>query len=74
MKFAEKTIGILLDLLDGVDGLSRLNDPYFDTTVSLVADNPNLYHALRKEGWPVWRWDESDPNCNVSKFCLVLLT
>ena len=41
--------------------------PYAPYMYPLIVHNPELYLALRRDGWPIWRWDDSDPDCEVSR-------
>jgi len=58
--------------LQGVPGLHCLLDSINGDMVPymypLIVDNRRIYHALRDHDWPVWRWDDSDPSCEVSRY------
>lgn len=58
--------------LAGIPGLKCLPNAALDGIVPymypLLSRKPSLYHALRDSGWPVWRWDDSDPSCEVTRY------
>lgn len=67
-----KNFRYLADRLEGVPGLKGLIKNIPDGMVPymfpLVAEDENIYQALRQRGWHVWRWDDSDQSCEVSSY------
>jgi dTDP-4-amino-4,6-dideoxygalactose transaminase len=41
--------------------------PFAPYMYPLVVENAEIYLALRRDGWPIWRWDDSDASCATSR-------
>ena len=67
-----RNFNYLNESLNGVAGLRKAPVEVCETGVPymfpLLCENPSVYLNLKKDGWPIWRWDFSDQRCRTSAY------